>query len=107
MPLLTTGLALATIPIFGTWLLTRFPDDPHKPTVYPSLASLPEDSEARQIYPEDFYPGGAYADMPYGKVGIRETRSDNLLTRSLGSILVVWARGGAQGALGASSLKSL
>ncbi|KAJ7644862.1 Alpha/Beta hydrolase protein [Roridomyces roridus] len=34
----------------------------------PGLASLPKDSRAREIYPEDWIEGGAYAELPNGRV---------------------------------------
>ncbi|KAJ7644911.1 Alpha/Beta hydrolase protein [Roridomyces roridus] len=34
----------------------------------PGLANLPKDSRAREIYPEDWIEGGAYAELPNGRV---------------------------------------
>ncbi|KAF5333580.1 hypothetical protein D9611_002839 [Ephemerocybe angulata] len=50
------------------YLLAAFPSPPAPITVHQSLASLPQTSRSWTIYPEDFYPGGAYAELPYGKV---------------------------------------
>ena len=36
--------------------------------VYPSLASLPKESRSWSIYPEDFYEGGDYVRLPFGRV---------------------------------------
>ncbi|KAK0443949.1 Alpha/Beta hydrolase protein [Desarmillaria tabescens] len=33
-------------------------------TIHPSLATV---SQAWEVYPEDFYPGGSYAELPFGR----------------------------------------
>lgn len=75
-------LAMLIIPplLLVLYFLAVFPAPPTPMTVHQSLASLPSDSRSWSIYPEDFYPGGAYADLPYGKVCIR-------LWTSLGYVL--------------------
>lgn len=50
-----------------SYFLAFFPSPPAPITLHPSLASLPKDAKSWEIYPEDFYPGGAYADLPHGK----------------------------------------
>jgi len=35
--------------------------------VWPSLESQPADSRIREVYPEDVYPGGGYANLPMGR----------------------------------------
>lgn len=67
------SLAMLVIPplLLVGYFLAAFPGPPTPMTVHQSLASLPSDSRSWSIYPEDFYPGGAYADLPYGKVCIR------------------------------------
>ncbi|KAK7696088.1 hypothetical protein QCA50_000731 [Cerrena zonata] len=36
--------------------------------IHPSLSTLSKDSRSWQIYPEDFFQGGAYTTLPYGRV---------------------------------------
>jgi len=37
------------------------------PAVHPSLESVPASSKVRELYPDDFYPGGAYVNLPMGR----------------------------------------
>ncbi|KAH7909626.1 Alpha/Beta hydrolase protein [Hygrophoropsis aurantiaca] len=53
--------------LFASYFLASFPQSPVN-VVHPSLASLPSTSPSWDIYPDDFYPGGAYASLPHGKV---------------------------------------
>ncbi|KAF8916908.1 Alpha/Beta hydrolase protein [Mucidula mucida] len=50
------------------YLLAAFPSPPDSLYLHPSLASLPKTCKSWDIYPEDYYPGGAYVDFPYGRV---------------------------------------
>ncbi|KAH9947200.1 alpha/beta-hydrolase [Amylocystis lapponica] len=50
------------------YFLTAFPPQSVSLTNYPSLATLPAHSPSWEIYPEDFYAGGAYVRLPYGSV---------------------------------------
>ena len=52
----------------ATYFLTAFPYPPEPVNVHLSLASLPKTEKSWSIYPEDFYPGGGYAELPNGKV---------------------------------------
>lgn len=52
----------------ATYFLTAFPYSPEPVNVHPSLASLPKTEKSWSIYPEDFYPGGGYAELPNGNV---------------------------------------
>lgn len=71
-------------------------------TVHQSLASLPSDSRSWSIYPEDFYPGGAYADLPYGKVCKQAVHiSDISPVKShlvyIDAVLAAWTKGWEEG----------
>ncbi|KLO14437.1 alpha/beta-hydrolase [Schizopora paradoxa] len=35
--------------------------------IWPSLEAQPTDSRVREVYPEDIYPGGGYANLPMGR----------------------------------------
>ncbi|KAG6887168.1 hypothetical protein C0995_000748 [Termitomyces sp. Mi166 len=63
-------LSLLVIPplLIATYLLSAFPHPPEPVYVHKSLASLPPDAKSWSIYPEDFFPGGAYVALPYGRV---------------------------------------
>ncbi|KAG6836090.1 hypothetical protein H0H93_011502, partial [Arthromyces matolae] len=63
-------LSLLVIPplLIATYLLSVFPYPPEPVFVHKSLASLPGDAKSWSIYPEDFYTGGAYVTLPYGRV---------------------------------------
>ncbi|KAL4076454.1 Alpha/Beta hydrolase protein [Scleroderma yunnanense] len=50
------------------YLMTSFPYPPSQPIIYTSLSSLPRSCSSWTVYPEDFYPGGAYVTLPYGRV---------------------------------------
>ncbi|KAF9449057.1 alpha/beta-hydrolase [Macrolepiota fuliginosa MF-IS2] len=65
---LTFSLLLIPPLIFASYLLSAFPNPPETLNVHPSLASLPPNAKSWQIYPEDYYEGGAYVDFPYGRV---------------------------------------
>lgn len=63
-------LALLILPpiLLAAYFLAAFPNPPEPIQVHSSLASLPPSSKTWSIYPEDFFPGGAYAELPYGRV---------------------------------------
>ncbi|PSR76101.1 hypothetical protein PHLCEN_2v8689 [Hermanssonia centrifuga] len=50
------------------YVLTAFPHTPESLVLHPSLSSLPHDCRSWQIYPDDFFDGGAYAAFPLGRV---------------------------------------
>ncbi|THG92954.1 hypothetical protein EW026_g8136 [Hermanssonia centrifuga] len=50
------------------YVLTAFPHTPESLVLHPSLSSLPHDCRSWQIYPDDFFDGGAYASFPLGRV---------------------------------------
>ncbi|KAJ7614496.1 Alpha/Beta hydrolase protein [Roridomyces roridus] len=68
---LLTYLLLLVPPIVVStfYLLVSFPTPPHRlpAPVFPGLSSLPPDSRARDIYPEDWLDDGYYADLPMGR----------------------------------------
>ncbi|PAV21475.1 alpha beta-hydrolase [Pyrrhoderma noxium] len=63
-------LLLLSVPslLLAFRLLVTFPLPPGPIAVYPSLASLPNNSRSWLIYPENFYEGGNYANFPFGRV---------------------------------------
>ncbi len=61
-------LVVSTSVLLALRLLASFPLPPEPLAIYPSLASLPEDSRSWKIYPEDFFEGGKYVTFPFGKV---------------------------------------
>ena len=65
-------LLLLSVPslLLAFRLLVTFPLPPGPIAVYPSLASLPNNSRSWLIYPENFYEGGNYANFPFGRVSI-------------------------------------
>jgi hypothetical protein len=58
--LLVAGAALA----YGA---LRFPDAPRDRRAGHSLAALGPASPHWAVYPEDFFPGGAYVELPHGR----------------------------------------
>ncbi|KAG9018199.1 hypothetical protein FRB90_011897 [Tulasnella sp. 427] len=70
-----THVAAGLVPLLAAlpYFLFRLPRPIHPPKIHPGLAELPgPDDEHRKrlktIYPENFYEGGAYADLPFGKL---------------------------------------
>ncbi|KAG2132200.1 Alpha/Beta hydrolase protein [Suillus cothurnatus] len=62
-------LALVLPPLlFTVYLLASFPRPPTVPIIHTSLAYLPSSSPSWNVYPEDLYSGGAYANLPLGRV---------------------------------------
>ncbi|KAF8076921.1 Alpha/Beta hydrolase protein [Lyophyllum atratum] len=63
-------LSLLIIPplLITTYLLAAFPNPPEAVYLHKSLASLPPDAKSWSIYPENFYPGGDYVSLPFGRV---------------------------------------
>ncbi|KIO32903.1 hypothetical protein M407DRAFT_18361 [Tulasnella calospora MUT 4182] len=71
----TKHVAAALIPLLAAmpYFLFKLPSPARPPKIHPGLAGLPgPDDELRKrlkaIYPENFYEGGAYADLPFGKL---------------------------------------
>ena len=64
------GYALFSIPPFLLliYLVTQFPKPQESLHIYPSLASVPRSNRVWEIYDEDYFPGGGYAALPYGRV---------------------------------------
>ncbi|KDQ63984.1 hypothetical protein JAAARDRAFT_27662 [Jaapia argillacea MUCL 33604] len=65
---LTFTLLVIPSVLFTAYFFAQFPSPPAPTLIHPSLASLGSDSRACAIYPEDFYQGGSYVNLPYGKV---------------------------------------
>lgn len=70
-----THVAAALIPLLTVipYFLFKLPSPARPPKIHPGLAELPgPDDERRKrlkaIYPENFYEGGGYADLPFGKL---------------------------------------
>lgn len=84
-PRLTTGMAhpaaflrlvgysLFPIPLLLLliYLVTQFPTPQESLHIYPSLASVPRSNRVWEIYGEDYFPGGGYAALPYGRVSLQ------------------------------------
>jgi hypothetical protein len=64
------GYALSPIPplLLLIYLVTQFPRPQDSLQIYPSLASVPRSNRVWEIYNEDYFPGGGYAVLPYGRV---------------------------------------
>ncbi|TFK73556.1 alpha/beta-hydrolase [Pluteus cervinus] len=65
---LTFSLLILPPLILSTYFLAAFPKPPEPLYMHSSLASLPKTSKTWEIYPEDFYPNGAYVAFPSGRV---------------------------------------
>jgi hypothetical protein len=65
---LTLSFVLIPSLILLSYFYAQFPHAPQVYSVHPSLASLGPETKAQCVYPEDFYPGGAYVSLPFGKV---------------------------------------
>ncbi|KAJ8517735.1 hypothetical protein ONZ45_g5096 [Pleurotus djamor] len=65
---LTLTLLILPPILLTTYFFAAFPSPPEPLLIYPSLESLPKAHSSWDIYPEEFYDGGAYVKFPYGKV---------------------------------------
>ncbi|EPQ58875.1 alpha/beta-hydrolase [Gloeophyllum trabeum ATCC 11539] len=65
---LTFSLVVLPSVLLTAYFFAQFPRLPQSFHVYPSLASLPPSSRSWSIYPPDFYEGGQYVDLPYGRI---------------------------------------
>ncbi|CCM07091.1 uncharacterized protein FIBRA_09418 [Fibroporia radiculosa] len=54
--------------VLVAYCLTAFPHASSTRAVHPSLATLPNHSSSWEIYPDTFYKGGAYVNLPQGTV---------------------------------------
>ncbi len=50
------------------YFFTVFPHTPDSLYIHPSLATLPKSAPSWSLYPDNYYPGGAYAKFPNGAV---------------------------------------
>jgi hypothetical protein len=66
------GYTLFPIPpiLLLIYLVTQFPRPQESLHIYPSLASVPRSNRVWEIYNEDYFPGGGYAVLPYGRVSL-------------------------------------
>ena len=94
---LTSSLLLISSLILLSYFFAQFPHAPQGYSVHPSLASLGPETKAQDVYPEDYYSGGAYVSLPFGNV--RPYPYCFLLSfryqwqlRVPGSLLVIWPR---------------
>ena len=67
---ITLSFLLITSLVILSYFFAQFPLAPQGYNVYPSLASLGPETKAKDIYPAEYYPGGAYVSLPFGKVGV-------------------------------------
>lgn len=65
---LTSSLLLVSSLILLSYFFAQFPHAPQGYSVHPSLASLGPETKAKDVYPEDYYSGGAYVSLPFGNV---------------------------------------
>ncbi|KAF9002314.1 Alpha/Beta hydrolase protein [Cyathus striatus] len=64
LPLISLSLLVLLPPLYK--LSTTSQAEPLY--VHPGLSSLPRTSKSREVYPEDFYEGGNYVKLPWGRV---------------------------------------
>ncbi|KAJ6529517.1 Alpha/Beta hydrolase protein [Mycena vulgaris] len=94
---LTYLLLLVPPLVISFYLLASFPTPPPRLPlpVFPGLASLPLESRARQIYPEDWAGEGRYAEFPLGRTGYwlagPESGKKIVLIHGLSVPALVWA----------------
>ena len=72
---LTLSFLLITSLVILSYFFSQFPLAPQGYGVYPSLASLGPETKAKDIYPAEYYPGGAYVPLPFGNVSLESHRS--------------------------------
>ena len=65
---LISSLLLISSLILLSYFFAQFPHAPQGYSVHPSLASLGSETKAKEVYPEDYYAGGAYVSLPFGNV---------------------------------------
>ena len=65
---LTSSLLVISSLILLSYFFAQFPHSPQGYSVHPSLASLGPETKAKDVYPEDYYSGGAYVSLPFGNV---------------------------------------
>lgn len=93
------GYALFSIPplLLLIYLGTQFPRPQESLHIYPSLASVPRSNRVWEIYDEDYFPGGGYAALPYGRVSINSGYFAPLYLHASGTILAHGSRGRGEG----------
>ncbi|KAJ7732759.1 Alpha/Beta hydrolase protein [Mycena maculata] len=94
---LTYILLLVPPLVVSFYLLASFPTPPRRlpVPVLPGLASLPPESRAREIYPEDWVGEGRYAEFPMGRTRYwlagPDTGKKVVLIHGLSVPALVWA----------------
>lgn len=75
------GYALFSIPplLLLIYLVTQFPRPQESLHIYPSLTSVPRSNRVWEIYDEDYFPGGGYAVLPYGRVSLHSGLSQSCI----------------------------
>jgi hypothetical protein len=86
---LTLSFLLITSLVILSYFFSQFPLAPQGYSVYPSLASLGPETKAKDIYPEEYYPGGAYVSLPFGNVSLHPPLATFPLSNSPSSQLCV------------------
>ena len=97
---LASSLLLIPSLILLSYFFAQFPHAPQGYSVHPSLASLGSETKAKDVYPEDYYSGGAYVSLPFGNVRLSlwfTTAVPILILPSWqlcipGALLVIWPR---------------
>ena len=74
---LTSSFLLISSLILLSYFFAQFPHAPQRYSVHSSLASLGPETKAKDIYPEDYYSGGAYVALPFGNVRPRPRRASS------------------------------
>jgi pimeloyl-ACP methyl ester carboxylesterase len=92
---LTYSLLILPPLLLTAYFLAAFPPPPEPVKSYPGLSSLSRDSKAWSIYPEDFYPNGAYVSLPFGKtrywlMGPPESDNKIILIHGLSIPSLIW-----------------
>ena len=95
------GYALFSIPplLLLVYLVTQFPRPQQSLHIYPSLASVPRTNRVWEIYDEDYFPGGGYAVLPYGRVSHALVVRCGTSSHGSGTILAHGPRGRGKGEL--------
>jgi hypothetical protein len=97
---LTSSFLLVSSLILLSYFFAQFPHAPQGYSVHPSLASLGPETKTKDVYPEDYYSGGAYVSLPFGNVRLpllfpTVVPIPILLSWQLcvpGPLLVIWPR---------------
>jgi hypothetical protein len=97
---LASSLLVISSLILLSYFFAQFPHAPQGYSVHPSLASLGPETKTKDVYPEDYYSGGAYVSLPFGNVrlsllfpaAVRILIPLSWQLRVPGPLLVIWPR---------------